>query len=63
MGAWQLLQINPLPSTCDGEVAGVAVAATDGGALDGEGPSVTLPLRSTAPPPHRKSMGEDNALR
>jgi predicted helicase len=40
------------PSTCDGEVAGGAIAATDGGDLGVEGPSVSpvlTPGRSTSP--------------
>jgi predicted helicase len=38
--------LQPSPSTCDGEVAVGAIAATDGGASNGDGPSTTPSARS-----------------
>jgi hypothetical protein len=38
--------LNSSPSTCDGEVAVGAIAATDGGASNGDGPSTTPSARS-----------------
>jgi hypothetical protein len=37
------------PSTCDGEVAGGAIAATDGGVFNGADPSTTPSARSPSP--------------
>ena len=41
--------LQPSPSTCDGEVAVGAIAATDGGASNGDGPSTTPSARSPSP--------------